>query len=252
MQPQVTVNAPALGGVVPTGRRIPFDVTVTTDSPAPCGDVTVNLVLQTLTGTQTVDSATGCRGVLTATLPAGVGANDTRAYSIQAVYAPGAGSSVISLVQGEATRALQPQRKQAEHYDTDASIRTETTGDTDGGGLNVAFIRNGFSMKYSNVNLAGISKMRFRLASSSTGGTLELRNGTATGDLLGTVNDHQHRRRPAVPVVRDGGHRPGRPVHPVPDLQGGPHRLHRQRELLRVRRRRHGAGERGADGVGHA
>jgi hypothetical protein len=42
-------------------------------------------------------------------------------------------------------------------------------------------------MKYSNVNLSGIEKMRFRMASSSIGGTLELRAGSKTGQLIGSV-----------------------------------------------------------------
>ena len=91
----------------------------------------------------------------------------------------------MPLIRGQATTALQPVRKQAEHYDTDAAVRTEATGDTLGGGLNVGFIRTGQILNYSGVNLNGVSAIRLRLATNTIGGTLEIRKNTATGTSLG-------------------------------------------------------------------
>ena len=64
----------------------------------------------------------------------------------------------MPLIRGTATQTLQPTRKQAEHYDTDAAVRTESTGDTLGGGLNVGFIRTGQVLSYCGVNLKGIRR----------------------------------------------------------------------------------------------
>jgi len=113
---------------------------------------------------------------------------DLRTWTVEATYTADAGAAGhVPLIRGSASLALHPNRKQAEHYDTDASIRTEATGDTLGGGLNVGFIRDGFTMGYSGVNLKGVTAIRLRMATSSIGGTVELRRNTATGTLLGST-----------------------------------------------------------------
>ncbi|MDA0180116.1 carbohydrate-binding protein [Solirubrobacter phytolaccae] len=177
-RPKVTLQSPGAGLVVPASGRVPFHVVVDGRGPEGCADVTVRL----LAGTTVAGTGTGCTG----TIVAPAAAADLRGYTLEATYTADKGTGDhVPLIRGTATSALQPARKQAEHYDTDAAVRTEATGDTLGGGLNVGFIRTGQVLSYSGVNLKGISTIRLRLATNTIGGTVEVRKGSATGALLG-------------------------------------------------------------------
>ena len=174
--PQVTLEWPAANAVVPASGRVPYRVAVAGRGAEACADVVVRL----LNGTTVAGTGTGCTGTIVAP------AADVRTWTLEATYTADKGSGDhVPLIRGTATKALQPTRKQAEHYDTDAAVRTEATGDTLGGGLNVGFIRTGQVLSYSGVNLKGISALRLRLATNTIGGTVEVRKNTATGTLLG-------------------------------------------------------------------
>ena len=176
--PQVALEWPAANAVVPAKRRVPFRVAVAGRGPEACADVTVRL----LNGTTVAGTASGCTGTIVA--PAG----SPRTWTLEATYTADKGTGDhVPLIRGTATQTLQPTRKEAEHYDTDAAVRTESTGDTLGGGLNVGFIRTGQVLSYSGVNLKGISAIRLRLATNTIGGTVEIRKGSATGALLGSA-----------------------------------------------------------------
>ena len=57
------------------------------------------------------------------------------------------------------------------------------------GGQNVAYIENGDWIKFSNVDFQnGASKAEFRVASNTNGGKIEIRVGSANGQLVGTAN----------------------------------------------------------------
>lgn len=74
---------------------------------------------------------------------------------------------------------------QAESYSAMSGIQTETTTDT-GGGLNVGYIDANDWMDYNaNVSTAGSYTVQFRVASTTSGKTLQLRRGSTT---LATVN----------------------------------------------------------------
>ncbi len=175
--PQVALEWPAANAVVPASGRVPFRVAVAGRGPEACADVTVRL----LNGTTVAGTASGCTGTIVAPAAALL-----RTWTLEATYTADKGTGDhVPLIRGTATQTLQPTRKEAEHYDTDAAVRTESTGDTLGGGLNVGFIRTGQVLSYSGVNLKGISAIRLRLATNTIGGTVEIRKGSATGALLG-------------------------------------------------------------------
>ncbi len=64
-------------------------------------------------------------------------------------------------------------------------MQTETTTDTEGGGLNIGFIEDGDYTSYKPFNLSDITEVRFRVASAGPGGTIEVRYDSPTGPLLG-------------------------------------------------------------------
>ncbi|MEU1970806.1 ThuA domain-containing protein [Microbacterium sp. NPDC019599] len=186
-QPVLTVSKPEPGGIAPIGTSVPFVASVT-GGQVDCRDVRARIVVTDGGHRHEGESRFGCTGAVPMVLPTGHTDLDKLIYTLEVTYSQGGfDESIISLARATSSLPLQPSRIQAEHYDTDATIRTETAADTLGGGLNVGFLRAGATLKYSNVNFEGISAVRFRLASNSVGGTLEIRKDTATGPVLGSV-----------------------------------------------------------------
>ncbi|WNJ19122.1 sulfatase-like hydrolase/transferase [Pontibacter sp. G13] len=71
-----------------------------------------------------------------------------------------------------------PGTLQAEDYDNQSGIQTESTSDA-GGGLNVGFIQNGDFIEFDVfVSAAGTYDVDFRVATNTSGGTIQLKNGS--------------------------------------------------------------------------
>jgi len=77
---------------------------------------------------------------------------------------------------------------EAEYYNgiSGTDIGTETCSD-EGAGENVGSIKDGNWLMYSGINLDDVVGVDMRLASKNSGGTIEVRLGSATGTLVGTV-----------------------------------------------------------------
>lgn len=85
------------------------------------------------------------------------------------------------------TRVAVPARLQAEAYCNMSGVQVEPTTDTDGGS-NVGYIDTGDWMSYDvNVPAAGNYVVRYRVASASGGGVIQLERGGG-GQTYGTVN----------------------------------------------------------------
>jgi len=78
-------------------------------------------------------------------------------------------------------------RIEAEDYTEANGTAIESCEDT-GGGVDVGSIKDGNWLRFSNFNLTEIESVNFRLASKSSGGSIEVRLGSETGKLLGTVD----------------------------------------------------------------
>ncbi|MGW6227715.1 ThuA domain-containing protein [Cellulosimicrobium cellulans] len=184
--PQITLSEPPLGGVVPFGKAVPYEATIP-DATADCADVRARVVVSDGTRTWRGEPADGCTGAVTMEKPADAGPTDRLRYELEVVYARGGhDGEVRNLAQARDAVRLQPALIEAEH--ADSTVRTEATGDSLGGGLNVGWLKDGATIRYDDVNLRGIDSIRFRMASSSIGGTLELRQGSATGTVLGSTS----------------------------------------------------------------
>lgn len=77
-------------------------------------------------------------------------------------------------------------RIEAEDYDDADGTNTENCSDA-GGGENVGSIRDGNWLKFSNINLSEVHSINARLASTLSGGTIEVRLGSETGEIIGTL-----------------------------------------------------------------
>jgi hypothetical protein len=65
-------------------------------------------------------------------------------------------------------------------------VAVETTTDT-GGGSDVGSIEDGDWWSFDPVNLTNVTGMTFRVASASTGGTIQVRTGSPTGTQIGSI-----------------------------------------------------------------
>jgi len=81
--------------------------------------------------------------------------------------------------------AAEEVRLEAEDYDSMSGIQTEASTES---GENVGYINNGDWLRFDDVNLSGITNLDARVATRTTGGTLEVRIGSANGTLIGTIN----------------------------------------------------------------
>ena len=76
-------------------------------------------------------------------------------------------------------------RLEAEDFDSMSGIQTEDSTES---GENVGWINDGDWLRFDDVNLSGITNMDARVASKFTGGTVEVRTGSATGTLIGSID----------------------------------------------------------------
>jgi PKD repeat protein len=116
----------------------------------------------------------------------------------EATYTDGGGSGGANPLTGRAIERLQPKRMQAEYFagtgrapggvgGGDPGVQRETTGDTAGGFQNIGFIEDGDWWSFDPTNLTGVEQLRFRVASGSGGGQIDVRAGSLAAPVLATA-----------------------------------------------------------------
>src|ERR671914_20936 len=202
--PVVTITIPEEGQFASFGETVPYSITVTDAEDGStaagtidCNDVTLNISLGHDLHAHELSEQQGCEGTFQTETDGGHGANANIFPVIEAVYTDEGGSGgAAQPLTGRDIHQLQPKRKQAEHFTStgraagstgggDPGVQTENTTDT-GGGTNIGFIENGDYVSYQPVNLENIRQLRFRVASGGAGGTIEIRTGSPTGELVAT------------------------------------------------------------------
>ncbi|HYQ64855.1 RICIN domain-containing protein, partial [Actinophytocola sp.] len=132
------------------------------------------------------------------TLASGHSENDNTFYVIEASYSDNGGSGGSGSLTGRGQVILQPQHKQAEFFATtgrvsdstgtgSAGVVVEATSDPQGGVSNIGSIEDGDWWSYDPVNLTNVTGMTFRVASATAGGTIQVRAGSPTGTLVGSL-----------------------------------------------------------------
>ncbi|WP_402466312.1 ThuA domain-containing protein [Isoptericola aurantiacus] len=188
--PSLDVRDPSIGGVVAFGDGVPFDVVVDDSVDVDCQHVRSRLVVTDGDHVHAGDAVAGCSGTVPMELPEEHSTDDRLRYELEVDYVRGGhDAEVRSLAAATESVRLRPTLVQAEHHDPQEDVRYEEAGDPLGGGRNIGYIRDGYELQYSDVNLEGVDSLRFRLASSTVGGTLEMRRGgaDADGELIGTT-----------------------------------------------------------------
>ncbi|MFD4975499.1 ThuA domain-containing protein [Streptomyces sp. NPDC058424] len=200
-RPTVKVDLPPNGGFFDFGDQVKFKVTVTDpeDGQINCNEVQIQAILGHDGHGHPLDQLKGCEGIVQ-TNEGGHGADENLFYAIEASYTDHGAAGGAKPLTGRGQVVLQPKHKQAEHFSatgrvsdskatTAHGIRTETTGDPLGGGLNIGYIRDGDWWSFDPVNLSNIDAIRLRVASNNSGGTVQVRQGDPeNGKLVGTAD----------------------------------------------------------------
>jgi cytochrome c len=198
--PTVTLNFPPNGGFFDWGDQVKFDITVTDpeDGTIDCDDVHLQSILGHDTHGHPLEQYTGCSGTVQTTLSSGHSEGDNVFGVFEASYTDHGGAGGAGALTGRAQAILQPKHKQAEFFSQtgrvadgtgtgDPGVQVETASDTEGGFKDIGFIEDGDWWSFDPTNLSNVDSMGFRVASASTGGTIEVHAGATDGPLVGSV-----------------------------------------------------------------
>jgi glucose/arabinose dehydrogenase/PKD repeat protein len=186
--PSVTLELPQDGQLFSFGDAVPFKVKVTDPEDGTaidCAKVEVSFVLGHDTHGHPLTSANGCSGTIRTSADGGHD-DDANIFGVfDAEYTDGGGGGQAPLTTHDQNVA-QPRHRQAEHHG-DASGISVITKDTAHGGRTVGDIHDGDWISFTPYLLSDATKITARVSSGGSGGTLEIRAGSATGTLLGTA-----------------------------------------------------------------
>jgi glucose/arabinose dehydrogenase/PKD repeat protein/type 1 glutamine amidotransferase len=189
-RPTVSISVPN-GGMFEFGDRIPYTVTVTDpeDGTIVCSRVVTQTQLGHDSHTHPLDNYTGCSGVLVTDSGAGDGHGPGQnLYTVVAAqYTDGGATGVPALV-GSTIVELQNRVKEAEHFDAQSGGVQILDRATAHAGKRLGDIDNNEWISFGPVSLRGIGSVTVGLTNGGLGGTIEFRNGSPTGTLLGTLN----------------------------------------------------------------
>ncbi|WP_204286296.1 carbohydrate-binding protein [Microbispora amethystogenes] len=180
--PTVALAQPADGQLFSFGDTVPFQVNVSDpeDGTIDCSKVTVTYFLGHDSHRHQITSKTGCTGSIAVPVD---GEHDAAAniYGVfEASYTDKGGLTSTS------ARTLQPRHRQAEHFSAQSGIQLADHTPAEGA-KTVGYIDNGDWISFTSYNLSNATSMTARVSSAASGGTLEVRAGSATGTLLGSA-----------------------------------------------------------------
>ncbi|MFF0088120.1 carbohydrate-binding protein [Streptomyces canus] len=191
--PKVTLELPQDGGLFSFGDAIPFKVRVSDPEDGrsiDCTKVKVTFVLGHDSHGHPVTSANGCTGTIQTSADGGHDEDANIFGVMDAEYTDNGGGGQAPLTSHDQS-VLQPRHRQAEHFGTGSGVSV-IAKDTAHGGNTVGDINNGDWIAFTPYVLSNAKSLTARVSSGGTGGTLEIRAGSATGTLLGKA---------AVPVT---------------------------------------------------
>jgi glucose/arabinose dehydrogenase/type 1 glutamine amidotransferase len=185
--PKVTLELPAEGSLFSFGDEIPFKVKVTDpeDGTIDCAKVKVTYILGHDSHGHPVTSANGCTGTIKTSADGGHDPNANIFGVFDAEYTDGGGGGQAALTSHDQAQ-LQPRHRQAEHYNNSSGVTLQNKGSAHGG-KTVGDIHNNDWISFKPYNLTGSTKLTARISSGGVGGFLEVRTGSADGQILGSA-----------------------------------------------------------------
>ncbi|RKN44375.1 ThuA domain-containing protein [Micromonospora endolithica] len=198
--PTVQIEFPPEGGFFDWGDQVRYTITVTDpeDGEIDCDRVQLQVLLGHDEHAHPLEQHTGCTGTVQTSLASGHGAEANVFAVFEATYTDDGGAGGAGALTGRDIEQLQPKRKQAEYFTAtgrtpvstgggDAGVQRETASDTAGGGQSIAFIEDGDWWSVVPADLTNIDQIRFRVASASNGGVIEVRAGALDGPVVATA-----------------------------------------------------------------
>ncbi|GGO18454.1 PQQ-dependent sugar dehydrogenase [Micromonospora parathelypteridis] len=180
--PTVTLTSPADGQLFTFGDTVPYQISVSDpqDGTINCSRVSLTYALGHDSHAHQITSKTGCSGTITVPTD---GEHDSAAniYGVfDAAYTDNGGLTTHSI------KTLQPKHRQGEHFGAQSGVQLADHASAEGG-RTAGFIENNDWISYQPYNLSNATRFTARVSSAGAGGTIEVRAGSATGSLLGTV-----------------------------------------------------------------
>ncbi|GAA5113650.1 hypothetical protein GCM10023339_18310 [Alloalcanivorax gelatiniphagus] len=123
----------------------------------------------------------------TVTTIGGHAADENIFYAIDARYSDTGDAGGDNPLTGSATSVLFPKLRQAEWFDSKSSTATLAPGRDAAGGGQVVVGKGGAWVQFDPVNFYRIDTFNLRVQAAAAGGTIELRKGSPTGDVVGTA-----------------------------------------------------------------
>ncbi|WP_411293824.1 PQQ-dependent sugar dehydrogenase [Streptomyces kunmingensis] len=185
--PKVTLNLPTDGRIHDFGDAIPFTVTVTDaeDASIDCTKVKVTFIIGHDSHGHAQTSATGCSGTLQ-TLADGEHDPNANIFGvIDAEYTDRGANGQPALTTHD-QHITQPSHRQGEHYGASSGVSVVNHSPARGG-KTVGNIESGDWISFQPYALDNATAFTARVSSAGSGGTIEVRAGSATGTLLGTA-----------------------------------------------------------------
>jgi len=180
--PVVTITTPYDGQPFSFGDTVPYTVTVADpeDGAIDCTKVVMTYVLGHDQHGHQITSKNGCTGSITVPTD---GEHDDAA-NIFAIF--NASYTDSGGLIGTRQVKLQPRHRQGEHFSTQTGVQVVDHAPAEGG-RTVGYIENGDSIAFTPYRLSGVTGITARVSSAGAGGTIQVRAGSATGTLLGTL-----------------------------------------------------------------
>ncbi|GAA1510713.1 carbohydrate-binding protein [Kribbella lupini] len=180
--PTVTLQTPADGQPFSFGDTVPFQVSVSDpeDGTIDCSRVKVTYLLGHDDHQHQITSKNGCSGSIA--VPAD-GEHDPAANIFgvfDAEYTDNGG------ITSHSVRKLQPRHRQGEHFNAMSGIEFATHAAAEGG-RTVGYVDNNDWVSFTPYALSTATSISARVSSGGPGGTIEVRAGSATGQLMATV-----------------------------------------------------------------
>ncbi|GAA4638372.1 lectin [Actinoallomurus vinaceus] len=184
--PTVAINTPPDGRLFSFGDAVPWQVTVTDpeDGTIDCSKVTMHYILGHDTHGHPMTDQHGCSGVIQTEVD-GEHAADANTYGVFDVEYTDKGANGQPALTTHAKRILQPRTKQAEFYKTSSGVDQINHNGAEGG-RTVGDIDNGDWIEFDPYTVDS-SVFSARVSSAGAGGTIEVRAGSPTGTLMGSV-----------------------------------------------------------------
>ncbi|WP_331769001.1 ThuA domain-containing protein (plasmid) [Embleya sp. NBC_00888] len=185
--PTVSITVPTNGGFFEWGDSLPWQVSVSDaqDGTVDCADIVVQPALGHDEHAHPADPVRACSGVAATFLDEGHAAANAF-WAIDARYTDRGGPGGIGKLTGSDTSVYRPKRFQAHYYNQASGVAVENHANAEHGQY-VGNIQDGEWVKYDNVSFQGIDSIKYRVASGSTGGRIEARLGSPTGQLVATT-----------------------------------------------------------------